>query len=93
MSKYEAEKVKVSERSVIRRCNNFLREEGLQLRKNRKTRSKDKTRKTDMEAQFGTFYIFMLGKKGGVVEKRVDLERFARKNGIVAPYEVIVKEG
>lgn len=91
MGKYEVDKIKISERSVIRRCNNFLKKEGLRLCKNRKTRAKDKKRKTPLEIQFGAFFILAEGKKGGVVEKRVDLEHFARKNGIIAPYEVVVK--
>ena len=89
MSKYKADKVQIDERSVIRRCNRFLDRDGHRLCKNRPTRSANPRRKTDREEKLGRFYILDVGRKNRVVEKNVDLEEFARRNGIIAPYEVI----
>lgn len=87
---YKADKVPIDERSVIRRCNRFLQKDKHRLCKNRPTRSSDRERLTEREAKLGTFYIMTQGKNAKVVQRRVDLEEFARKHGIVAPFEVIV---
>jgi hypothetical protein len=91
-TKYKADKVHIDERSVIRRCNRFLDKDGHRLCKNRKTRGKSKRQLTQRQIDLGTFYILDVGKKNRVVEKHVNLEEFARRNGIVAPYEVITQE-
>lgn len=90
-TKYKADKVRIDERSVIRRCNRFLDKDGHRLCKNRKTRSRSKRQLTQRQVDLGTFYILDVS-KNRVVEKRVNLEEFARRNGIVAPYEVITQE-
>lgn len=91
-TKYKADKVHIDERSVIRRCNRFLDKDGHRLCKNRKTRSGNKRRLTQRQIDLGTFYILDVGKKNRVIEKNVNLEEFARRNGIIAPYEVLTQE-
>ena len=86
-SKYTADKVEVDEKQVMKRCNRLLSKDGHRICKTRGPR--DGVGLTDKQRALGRFYV--IGKKR-VVEKHVDLEEFARRNGIIAPYEVLVRD-
>jgi hypothetical protein len=87
MTEYKRDKVQLTEKAVIKRVNRFLAERGKKLLKNHPPRAKGK-RRTDRIEALGIFYI-VSDKR--VVEKNVDLEEFARRNEIIASYEVCVQ--
>ena len=87
----ENDKVNLDERTVVKRVNRFLAQKGFKLCKNRPAR-KVAGSKTDRIRQLGTWYIVKGGRGGAVVEKHVDLEKFARRNEIIASYEVLAAE-
>lgn len=82
-------KVPVLERTLIKRVNRAMAENGHKLVKNKKTRSKTNRRKlTKREIEFGTYFIVKNGKT--VVEAHVDLEELARRCEVLAPYETLL---
>ena len=88
--KIEQDKVNLEERTLIKRINRFLGEKGYRLLKNRRTRGKNPKRRTQREIDLGTYYV-VDGDR--VVEKHVNLERFARKHEIIASWEVFADPG
>lgn len=86
MAKNLTSKVNIVEKTLLKRVNRHLAEDGKMLCKNKKTRSAKKRHQTLREQELGTFYL-VSGER--VVEKHVDLEKFARKHEILKPHEAL----
>jgi hypothetical protein len=84
--------VKLNERSLMRRINRFLKADSCQLIKNRPSRAKGASKRLTLrEYELGRFFVVRAGQV--VVEHHVDLEEFARRYGIIKPYEGLEAAG
>jgi hypothetical protein len=75
-------KVMVSKTALLRRINRWLKKEKQKMFKVRRPFGKPNPRAEELGAYF-------IVRGSSIVDRKVDIESFAREHGVLAPYEAV----